>query len=270
MVKPVPPPFLLPSTGLKSCSRPPPLLSNKSPRLFPPKRRLLPYPPASPMPIKPIQSHHALSLPNGYYLQNIYAATLTNGTATYLHPGTQQNGTVQQLQLKNAFTNGQPDMAIAVKAHALRSTSGMSSAMEQTSICQLGPLVLKCRNGLGAESCALTTNAMGGGSTEPASCRNRTIALPACARAYASASGLNTSWSPETNCVAFATSATGGPSRWVWRDVLSPPPSHQPPARTRRRADFAWSECLWLPSEVASRCAHGALGAPGQGHCFRR
>ncbi|KAI9437906.1 enhancer of polycomb-like-domain-containing protein [Lactarius psammicola] len=72
---------------------------------------------ASPMPIKPSQSHHALSLPNGYHMQNNYAATMTNGTATYLHHGTQQNGlTVQQLQLKNAFTNGQPDMAIAVNA----------------------------------------------------------------------------------------------------------------------------------------------------------
>ena len=70
---------------------------------------------ASPMPVKPTPSHHALSLPNGYHMQNNYAATLTNGTTTYLHPGSQQNGlTVQQLQLKNAFTNGQPEMAIAV------------------------------------------------------------------------------------------------------------------------------------------------------------
>ena len=69
----------------------------------------------SPMPIKPTQSHHALSLPNGYHLQNNYAATMTNGTSTYLHHSPQQNGlTVPQLQLKNAFTNGQPDMAIAV------------------------------------------------------------------------------------------------------------------------------------------------------------
>jgi len=67
------------------------------------------------MPIKPTQSHHVLSLPNGYHMQNNYAAALTNGTTTYLHPGAQQNGlTVQQLQLKNAFTNGQPEMAIAV------------------------------------------------------------------------------------------------------------------------------------------------------------
>ena len=64
------------------------------------------------MPIKPTQSHHALSLQNGYHLQNNYAAAMTNGSATYLH---QQNGlTVPQLQLKNAFTNGQQDMAIAV------------------------------------------------------------------------------------------------------------------------------------------------------------
>lgn len=70
---------------------------------------------SSPMPIKPTQSHHALSLPNGYHLQNNYAAAMTNGAATYLHPNTQQNGlTVPQLQLKNAFTNGQQDMAIAV------------------------------------------------------------------------------------------------------------------------------------------------------------
>ena len=67
---------------------------------------------SSPMPIKPTQSHHALSLQNGYHLQNNYAAAMTNGSATYLH---QQNGlTVPQLQLKNAFTNGQQDMAIAV------------------------------------------------------------------------------------------------------------------------------------------------------------
>jgi enhancer of polycomb-like protein len=66
----------------------------------------------SPMPIKPTQSHHALSLPNGYHLQNNYAPTNT----TYLHHSPQQNGlTVPQLnQLKNAFTNGQPDMAIPV------------------------------------------------------------------------------------------------------------------------------------------------------------
>ncbi|KAH9170200.1 hypothetical protein EDB89DRAFT_2072190 [Lactarius sanguifluus] len=43
---------------------------------------------ASPMPIKPTQSHHELSLPNGYHMQNNYAATLTNGT-TYLNHGTQ-------------------------------------------------------------------------------------------------------------------------------------------------------------------------------------
>jgi hypothetical protein len=67
------------------------------------------------MPIKPTQSHHALSLPNGYHLQNNYAAAMTNRTATYLHPSMQQNGlTVLQLQLKNVFTNGQQDMAITV------------------------------------------------------------------------------------------------------------------------------------------------------------
>ena len=64
------------------------------------------------MPIKLTQSHHALSLQNGYHLQNNYAAAMTNGSTTYLH---QQNRlTVLQLQLKNAFTNGQQDMAIAV------------------------------------------------------------------------------------------------------------------------------------------------------------
>jgi len=69
----------------------------------------------SPISIKPTQSHHALSLPNGYPLQNNYAATMTKGTTTYLHHSPQQNGlTVPQLQLKNAFTNGQPDMAIAL------------------------------------------------------------------------------------------------------------------------------------------------------------
>jgi enhancer of polycomb-like protein len=59
---------------------------------------------SSPMPIKPTQSHHALSFPNGYHLQN------TNGIATYLHPCTQKNGlTMLQLWLKNAFTNGQQE-----------------------------------------------------------------------------------------------------------------------------------------------------------------
>jgi hypothetical protein len=62
------------------------------------------------MPIKPTQSHHALPLPNGYHLQNNYAAAMTNGIATYLHPCTQKNGlTVLQLWLKNAFTNGQQE-----------------------------------------------------------------------------------------------------------------------------------------------------------------
>jgi len=40
---------------------------------------------------------------------------MPNGTTTYLHPGAQQNGlTVPQIQLKGAFTNGQPEMPIAV------------------------------------------------------------------------------------------------------------------------------------------------------------
>ncbi len=69
----------------------------------------------SPMPVKATQSHHALSLPNGYHMQNNYAANITNGGTTYIHPGTQPNGlSVQQLQLKNAFANGQQDMAIPV------------------------------------------------------------------------------------------------------------------------------------------------------------
>jgi enhancer of polycomb-like protein len=72
-------------------------------------------PAASPIPIKATQSHHAISIPNGYHVQNNYAAALPNGTATYLHPGAQPNGlTVQQIQLKNAFTNGQQEMAVAV------------------------------------------------------------------------------------------------------------------------------------------------------------
>lgn len=70
---------------------------------------------SSPMPMKPTQPHHAISIPNGYHLQNSYAPAITNGTPTYIHPGTQQNGLpVQQIQLKNAFTNGQPEMSIAV------------------------------------------------------------------------------------------------------------------------------------------------------------
>jgi enhancer of polycomb-like protein len=70
---------------------------------------------SSPMPMKPSQPHHAISIPNGYHIQNNYAPTIPNGTPTYIHPGTQQNGlAVQQIQLKNAFTNGQPEMAIAV------------------------------------------------------------------------------------------------------------------------------------------------------------
>jgi enhancer of polycomb-like protein len=70
---------------------------------------------ASPIPMKPTQSHHAISIPNGYHVQNNYAAAMPNGTATYLHPGAQPNGlTVQQIQLKNAFANGQQEMAIAV------------------------------------------------------------------------------------------------------------------------------------------------------------
>ncbi len=40
---------------------------------------------------------------------------MSNGTTTYLHPGTQQNGvTVPQIQLKGAFTNSQLEMPIAV------------------------------------------------------------------------------------------------------------------------------------------------------------
>jgi len=70
---------------------------------------------ASPMPIKPTQPHHAIPIPNGYHVQNNYATAVPNGNPTYLHASTQQNGlTVQQFPLKNAFTNGQPDMAIAV------------------------------------------------------------------------------------------------------------------------------------------------------------
>jgi hypothetical protein len=58
----------------------------------------------------------------------------------------------------------------------------------------------------------------GSGSTESASCCNRTIAFPAYARAHSSASGLTASQWPDTDCVAFATSATVG--WWVWRHVL--------------------------------------------------
>ena len=70
---------------------------------------------ASPMPIKATQPHSAISIPNGYHIQNNYAPTMPNGTTTYLHPGAQQNGlTVPQIQLKGAFTNGQPELPIAV------------------------------------------------------------------------------------------------------------------------------------------------------------
>ena len=69
---------------------------------------------ASPLPIKPTQ-HPAISIPNGYHIQNNYAPSMPNGATTYLHPGVQQNGlTVPQIQLKGAFTNGQPEMPIAV------------------------------------------------------------------------------------------------------------------------------------------------------------
>jgi len=70
---------------------------------------------SSPMPTKPAQPHHPISIPNGYHIQNNYATAMSNGTPAYLHPSAQQNGlTVQQIQLKNAFTNNQPEMAIAV------------------------------------------------------------------------------------------------------------------------------------------------------------
>ncbi|KAI0300651.1 enhancer of polycomb-like-domain-containing protein [Multifurca ochricompacta] len=69
----------------------------------------------SPMPMQPNQGHHAISLPNGYHMQNNYAAAMTNGATTYLHPGTQQNGlSVQQIQLKNVFSNGQQEIPIPV------------------------------------------------------------------------------------------------------------------------------------------------------------
>jgi enhancer of polycomb-like protein len=70
---------------------------------------------SSPLPMKPAQPQHPISIPNGYHIQNNYAAAMPNGTPAYLHPSAQQNGlTVQQIQLKNAFANGQPEMAIAV------------------------------------------------------------------------------------------------------------------------------------------------------------
>jgi enhancer of polycomb-like protein len=70
---------------------------------------------ASPMPIKPTQPHPSISIPNSYHMQNNYAPTMTNGTATFLHPGAQQNGlTVPQIQFKGALTNGQPELPIAV------------------------------------------------------------------------------------------------------------------------------------------------------------
>jgi hypothetical protein len=71
------------------------------------------------MPIKPTQSHHALPLLNSYHLQNNYAAAMTNGIMTYLHPCTQKNGlTVLQLWLKNAFTNGQQEWSLQSTARA--------------------------------------------------------------------------------------------------------------------------------------------------------
>jgi hypothetical protein len=88
---------------------------------------------------------------------------MTNGTLTYLHRSPQQNGlTVPQLQLENAFANGQPDMAIAVAMdHALRPTLGMSLTMQRT------------------ETCTATSNPVGGGGLmKPASCHNHTIAFP--------------------------------------------------------------------------------------------
>jgi len=67
------------------------------------------------MPMKPTQPHPAISIPNGYHIQNNYAPTMPNGATTYLHPSAQQNGlTVPQIQLKGAFTNGQPEIPIGV------------------------------------------------------------------------------------------------------------------------------------------------------------
>ena len=145
------------------------------------------------MPIKLTQSHHALSLQNGYHLQNNYAAAMTNGSTTYLH---QQNRlTVLQLQLKNAFTNGQQDMAIAVNG--------------SRPVSYIGHVV---GNG------TLTTIFVGRGSTEPASCCYRTIALSAYACSSSSSPSLTTLQWLDTDCVTFVTSATGG--GWFWCDVL--------------------------------------------------
>ncbi|KAN0129912.1 hypothetical protein V8E53_012238 [Lactarius tabidus] len=94
---------------------------------------------SSPMPIKPTQSHHALPLPNGYHLQNNYAAAMTNRITTYLHPCTQKNGlTVLQLWLKNAFTNGQQEWSSQSTAHAslglLRSTKAKGQGVVSNDI----------------------------------------------------------------------------------------------------------------------------------------
>ncbi|KAI0262080.1 enhancer of polycomb-like-domain-containing protein [Gloeopeniophorella convolvens] len=71
---------------------------------------------AAPMPTKPAQPHHAITLPNGYHMPNNYATAIPNGATTYLHLGAQQNGlTPQQIQsLKSSFANGPQEMPLAV------------------------------------------------------------------------------------------------------------------------------------------------------------
>ena len=93
---------------------------------------------AFPMPIKPTQPHPAISIPNGYHIQNNYAPSMPNGNTTCLYPGAQQNGlTVTQIQLKGAFTNGRSEMPIAVNGSRHASYIGyvVSNGTNSTSQC---------------------------------------------------------------------------------------------------------------------------------------
>ncbi len=103
------PPSLNGSEGSRSSSTPAPQQDSATSSAEAPPAGVSAASPS--MPMKPTQSHHPISTPNGYN----YAAAISNGTPAFLHPSTQQNGLpVQQNQLKNAFTHGQPEMAIAV------------------------------------------------------------------------------------------------------------------------------------------------------------
>src|SRR6266702_1408309 len=146
---------------------------------------------------------------------------MANRITTCIHPGTRQNKfIVQQLQLKNTSTNGKQDMAIAVNGSRPASYIGHVVSNRTNFNLPVGAVSVNVGMNLTNLNLKLAPSQPMpcGGSTKPASCCNRTIALPAYARAHSSTSGLTTPRWPDTDCVAFATSTTGG--RWVWSDVL--------------------------------------------------